>query len=75
MFYFDSKLLKAPKTLKYLVFQYQQQQQILDKKDNNDNNKCSFFDNYMMDVFLFIAAILSMIATAAIVQIVCKHIN
>ena len=26
-----------------------------------------------MDVFLFIATILSMIATAAIVHIVCKH--
>ena len=26
-----------------------------------------------MDVFLFIAAILSMIATAAIVHIMCKH--
>ena len=36
-------------------------------------NKHSFFDNYIMDVFLFIANILSMITTAAIVHIVCKH--
>ena len=33
------------------------------------------FDNYIMDVFLFIATILSMIATAAIVCIMCKHEN
>ena len=28
-----------------------------------------------MDVFLFIAAILSMISTVAIVHIVCKHVK
>ena len=42
----------------------------------NNGNKLgihSFSDNYIMDVFLFIAATLSMIATAAIARIVCKH--
>ena len=73
MFDFVSKLLKAPKTLKDVVFQYQQKKQILDKRENIDNSKHSFFDNYIMDVFLFIAAILSMIATAAIVCIVSEH--
>ena len=72
-FDFDSKLLEAPKTLKDFVYQYQQKKQVLDKKENNGNNKHSFFDNYMMDVFLFKAAILSMIAMVAIVYIVCKH--
>ena len=66
------ELLKAPKTLKDLVYQYKQKKQILNKKENN-NNKDSFFNNLIMDVFLFIATILSMIATAAIVHIVCKH--
>ena len=59
-------------TLKDLVYQYKQKGQILNKRENN-NSKCSFFDNLIMDVFLFIAAILSMIATAAIVHIVCTH--
>ena len=74
MFDFDSKLLEAPKTLKDFVYQYQKKQ-ILDKKENNDNklSKHSFFDNYIMDVFLSIATILSMIATATIVCIMCKH--
>ena len=72
MFEFDSKLLKAPKTLKDLVYQYKQKGQILNKRENN-NSKHSFFNNLIMDVFLFIAPILSMTATAAIVQIVCKH--
>ena len=75
MFDLDSKLLKAPKNLKNFVYQYQQKKQILDKRENNGNKLSthSFFDNYIMDVFLFIAAIPSMIATAAIVHIVCKH--
>ena len=43
------------------------------KKRENNNNKHSFFNNLIMAIFLFIATILSMIATAAIVHIVCKH--
>ena len=75
MFDFNSKLLEAPKTLKDFVYQYKQNKEILDKCENKNNkiNKHSFFNNYIMDIFLFIAAILSMIAMAAIVPIVCKH--
>ena len=66
---FYSKLLKAPKTLKDFVYQYKQKKHILHKHENNNKiNKHSF-----LDIFLFIAAILSIIATAAIVHIVCKH--
>ena len=74
-FDFYSKLLKAQKTLKDFVYQYQQKKKILDKCENNGNKigKHSLFDNYIMDVSLFIAAILSMIATTAIVHIMCKH--
>ena len=71
-FKFDLKLLKALETLKDLVYQYKQEKQIFNKKENN-NNKHSFFNNLIMDVFLFITAILSMVATTAIVHIVCKH--
>ena len=72
-FNFDSKLLEAPKTLKGFVHQYQKKKQVIDKKENSDKIKHSFLDNYIMDIFLFIATILSMIATAAIVHIICKH--
>ena len=48
---------------------------MLDKHENQNNkiSKHSFFNNYKIDVFLFIAAILSMIAMAAIVHIMCRH--
>ena len=69
---FDAKLLQAPKTLKDLVRQHKQEGQLLDKSKNG-NNKKSFFNNIIMDIFLFIAAILSMLVTAAIIHLVCKH--
>ena len=73
-FQFDSKLLTTPRTLKNLVYQYKQKGEILNKTSNN-NIKHSFFDNIIMDVFLFIAAILSTIATIAIIHLVCRHIK
>ena len=71
---FDSKLLKAPETLKDLVQQYRKKGQVLNKVNgNNSETKRIFFNNTIMDIFLFAAAILSMLATAVIVHLVCKH--
>ena len=75
MFNFDSKLLETPMTLTEFVHQYQQKKQVFDKKKNIDKVEHSFLDNYKIDIFLFIATILSMIATAAFVHIVCKHVQ
>ena len=55
---FDTDLLKAPKTLKDLIRQYKQKGHMLDKS-SKDNNKHSFCNNIIMDIFLFIAAIIS----------------
>ena len=70
-FEFDSKLLTAPKTLKDHVYQYKQKGQILNKTQKN--TKHSFSDNIIMDVFLFVAVILSMIAKVAIIHLVHRH--
>ena len=69
---FDTNLLQAPKTLKDLVRQHKQKRQTLEKAKNYDNKK-SFFDNIVMDIFLFIAAVLSVLATEAIIHLVCRH--
>ena len=71
-FEFDTKLLQDPKTLKDLVRQHKQKEQMLEKSKNDDNKK-SFFNNIVMNIFLFFAAVLSMLATAAIIHLVCKH--
>ena len=69
---FDNKLLKAPGTLKGLVQQYKQKSQMLDKSQEN-KTKNEFFDNIAIDIFLFLAAIISMLAVIAIIHIVCRH--
>ena len=60
-----------PKTLKNLVYQHKEKEQILNKINICDT-KHSIFD-IIMDIFLFIATILSMIATTAIIHLICKH--
>ena len=68
---FDNKLLKAPETLKGLVQQYRQKNQI--QKVQESKTKINFFDTIAIDIFLFIAAIISMLAVIAIIHLVCKH--
>ena len=61
-----------PGTLKGLVQQYRQKSQTQDNKhENKPKNK--FFDNIAIDIFLFVAAIISMLAVVAIIHIVCRH--
>ena len=68
---FDSKLLKAPGTLKGLVQQYKQKSKMLDEAQN-DKPKNEFFDNIAIDIFLFAAAIISMLTIAAIIHLICR---
>ena len=69
---FDSKLLKAPETLKGMVQQYKQKSKMLDKSWE-DKPKDDFFDNVAIDIFLFAAAIISMLAVIAIIHLMCRH--
>ena len=69
---FDEKLLKSPGTLKGLVQQYRQKSQMLDNLQQN-KTKNDFFDNIAINIFLFIAAIISMFAVMAIIHIACRH--
>ena len=71
---FDHKLLKAPGTLKELIQQYKQKSQILDKSQENKPNS-DFFDNIAIDIFLFVAAIISMLAVIAIIHLACRHVK
>ena len=71
---FDNKLLKAPGMLKGLVQQYKQKSQMVDKAQEN-KPKNEFFDNIAIDIFLFVAAIVSMLAVIAIIHIECRHVK
>ena len=36
-------------------------------------NKNKFFDNYFVDIFMFISAVISLLATTLTVYLLCKH--
>ena len=69
---FDNKLLKAPGTLKGLVQKYRQKSQ-MPEKSQESRTKQTFFNNIAINIFLFTAAIISMLAVIAIIHIVCRH--
>ena len=69
---FYNKLFKAPGTLKGLVQQCRQKSQTLDNTHEN-KTKNKFFDNIAIDIFLFIAAIISMLVVVTIIHIVCRQ--
>ena len=60
---FDSDLLTAPRTLKDFIHQYSCKKEIFDLTKRHDNtdenlpNKNFFSNNFIMDVFLFGAAV------------------
>ena len=57
-----------------MVQQYKQKGQVLHRVNRNKSEtKRTIFDNIIMDIFLFIAAILSMLAMVVIIHLVCKH--
>ena len=62
-----------PETLKGLMQQYKQKGQTINT--DKENIKIKFFNHIAMDIFLFIAAIISMIAVIAIIHIICKHVK
>ena len=77
---FDSTLLTASNDLKEFINSYTNHKEISDLQERHDNmevklntNKNFFSDNYIVDIFLFITVILSLLATTLIVYLLCKH--
>ena len=40
-----------------------------------NTNKNFFSDNYIMDIFMFVSVIVSLLATVLTVYLLCKHEN
>ena len=38
-------------------------------------NKIFFFNNYAIDIFLFVAAVISILVTTVVMFILCKHMK
>ena len=76
--YFDSDLLTAPRNLKDFIHQYKCKKEIFDLHERHDTTdlttyKNFFSSNYILDVFLFITAIISVPVTTLTIYLLCKH--
>ena len=79
-FELNSSLLQEPKTLKEFIWLYQHKKENFDLKNdhiennNLDSNKSSFFIAFVIDISLFVTALISLIVTI-VVYLGCKHAN
>ena len=77
---FDSALLTASSDLKEFINSYTNNKKNFDLQERHDSmevkvytNKNFISDNYIMDIFLFSTAIISLLATTLTVYLLCKH--
>ena len=78
---FDDSLLTAPQTLKDYIAQYKHEKAIFDSKERHDMDELDFetpyknffTNNFIMDIFVFIITIISVITTMIRIYILCKH--
>ena len=78
---FNDTLLSAPLTPKEYVAQYKYNKEIFDLKERHDideleiefSSKNFFTNNFIIDVFVFIIAIISVISRIIILYTICKH--
>ena len=75
---FDSDLLMAPRNLKDFIHQYNHKKEIFDLNERHDTtalttNKNFFSNNCIVDIFLFITAVISLLVTTLATYLLCKH--
>ena len=76
---FDKTLIMAPTNLKKNVMNsYAKHKETFDLQERHENtilntNKNFFSDNYIVDIFIFISAIILLLTTTLTVYLLCKH--
>ena len=74
---FDKSLLHASTNLKDFINSYTKRKEIFDLQERHETilntNKNFFSNNHIMDIFMFVSSIISLISTTLIIYIVCKH--
>ena len=72
----DPNLLPASSGLKEFIQQYTHKKEIFDLKEgtitDSITNRNFFSDNYVIDIFLFIGAIISLLGTTLTIYLLCK---
>ena len=65
--------------MKEFVHQYKYKREKFDLQErhvnnnNLDSSKSSFFNNYIIYIFLFVTALISLIVATVVISVVCKH--
>ena len=65
--------------LKDFVHQYRHKKEIFDLQERHVNNndldssKTSSFNNYIIDNFLFVTALISLIEATVVISVVCRY--
>ena len=77
---FDPTLLTTSSNLKEFINSYTNNKEIFELQERHDStelklntNKNLFSNNYMVDIFLFITVIISLLATTLTVYLLYKH--
>ena len=74
---FDKSLLHASTNLKDFINRYIKRKEIFDLQERHEStsntNKNFFSNNHIMDIFVFVSSIISLISTTLIIYLMCKH--
>ena len=76
---FHSDMLMSPGTLKDFIHQYKHKKEIFnlnerhDTTDENLPNKNFFTNNFIVDIFLFVTAIISLLVTKLAIYLLCIY--
>ena len=77
---FDPTLLTASSNLKEFINSYTNNKEIFDLQERQESteaklniNKNFFSENFIVDIFFFITAVISLLTTALTVLFLCKH--
>ena len=74
---FDRSLLHPSMDLKDFMDHYTKRKEIFDLQERHDStfntNKNFFSNNHILDIFVFISSIISLMSTTLIIYLICKH--
>ena len=74
---FDRSLLHASTNVKHFINGYTKRKEIFDLQERHEStsntNKNFFSNNHIVDIFIFISSIISLISTTLIMYLMCKH--
>ena len=74
---FDKSLLHVPTNLKDFINRFIKRKEIFDLQERHEStsntNNIFFSNNHIVDIFMFVSSVISLISTTLIIYLMCKH--